>query len=163
MKIRSFFGQFGSSPLTRGTHSPGALNTSQSRFIPAYAGNSLAIKASRCARTVHPRLRGELIDISRSDQNIVGSSPLTRGTPVRFRMVPFPKRFIPAYAGNSLGAKQNQQISAVHPRLRGELLPVVLVPSTTVGSSPLTRGTPKLELPRLDFLRFIPAYAGNSV
>ena len=51
--------------------------------------------------SVHPRLRGELIQASTSINRQRGSSPLTRGTPVVFSFSHPPARFIPAYAGNS--------------------------------------------------------------
>ena len=51
----------GSSPLTRGTPKRGAPVSGSGRFIPAYAGNSLLGFYRRSGRTVHPRLRGELV------------------------------------------------------------------------------------------------------
>ena len=51
-------------------------------------------------------------------------------------------RFIPAYAGNSIGGFWGPEPSTVHPRLRGEL--------------ECSRGSTR------SFRRFIPAYAGNS-
>ena len=71
---------FGSSPLTRGTPSRALSHTASIRFIPAYAGNSKEIKWDSSKTSVHPRLRGELVDntfIARAND---GSSPLTRGT-----------------------------------------------------------------------------------
>ena len=51
---------------------------------------------------------------------------------------------------------------AVHPRLRGELIPGLVDHRENSGSSPLARGTPEREsLYELDY-RFIPACAGNS-
>ena len=53
------------------------------RFIPAYAGNSSNNRIQSITSTVHPRLRGELF-CSRDPMSIrIGSSPLTRGTPVK--------------------------------------------------------------------------------
>ena len=51
---------------------------------------------------VHPRLRGELSIYKIFLVKGNGSSPLTRGTPIIYRRKPLEKRFIPAYAGNSL-------------------------------------------------------------
>ena len=91
----------GSSPLTRGTLAFDDASYSAARFIPAYAGNSAQGKARNLLRSVHPRLRGELAICSKNERCNGGSSPLTRGThkhhEPRFR----PRRFIPAYAGNS--------------------------------------------------------------
>ena len=52
--------------------------------------------------------------------------------------------------------------STVHPRLRGELRKHRLNSKKSVGSSPLTRGTPALSKQSPEYGRFIPAYAGNS-
>ena len=52
-----------------------------------------------------------------------------------------PGRFIPAYAGNSQIGITKTGFPTVHPRLRGELMPVVEEDNLTNGSSPLTRGT----------------------
>ena len=70
----------GSSPLTRGTLPCSAICSSISRFIPAYAGNSIYKSVHQNEAAVHPRLRGELQLIKKRIDNYAGSSPLTRGT-----------------------------------------------------------------------------------
>ena len=70
----------GSSPLTRGTHTFIFCQLGGRRFIPAYAGNSALACSRRARRSVHPRLRGELILVLRPALIHIGSSPLTRGT-----------------------------------------------------------------------------------
>ena len=92
-----------------------------------------------------------------------GSSPLTRGTPFSHRNICVLQRFIPAYAGNSDAAGTVFYESAVHPRLRGELLCSATISCARRGSSPLTRGTPPEGGKNYLFYRFIPAYAGNSI
>ena len=93
---------YGSSPLTRGTHPSLNVNKSPARFIPAYAGNSISIRRKRKDSTVHPRLRGELCFWRSAIARATGSSPLTRGTLFRSGVEYVERRFIPAYAGNSL-------------------------------------------------------------
>ena len=152
----------GSSPLTRGTRIDSGQNDRFNRFIPAYAGNSAQGKARNLLRSVHPRLRGELVKIQALTNFTAGSSPLTRGTQVVRRSVCVIARFIPAYAGNSNDHFRHSGISrfipayagnsgffcrarlslSVHPRLRGELGNAAEAISSVV--------------------RFIPAYAGNS-
>ena len=113
------------------------------RFIPAYAGNS-ARNGSVCRLpSVHPRLRGELVMFNVISPDARGSSPLTRGTRPKFRLH--------ACSGS------------VHPRLRGELMPHLRNPCLLPGSSPLTRGTHGQSGSRNRKIRFIPAYAGNSL
>ena len=133
----------GSSPLTRGTQKKPRPSERTRRFIPAYAGNS-----PRCRRT---------------RKTCSGSSPLTRGTPICENLLRYHVRFIPAYAGNSASATLLRRVDAVHPRLRGELFQIVDGHNVVAGSSPLTRGTLDQFRRPCHYLRFIPAYAGNSV
>ena len=93
------------------------------------------------AESVHPRLRGELLNGAPLSQDQGGSSPLTRGTQKTAAEGCRNKRFIPAYAGNSLCHVTPSDFSTVHPRLRGELLVSFVLQFLIRGSSPLTRGT----------------------
>ena len=131
----------GSSPLTRGTRIFKRNGRSTQRFIPAYAGNSRSFGRYSDFRSVHPRLRGELCFLICFSVGQRGSSPLTRGTPACKRSITLVKRFIPAYAGNSYSARQQNASDSVHPRLRGELGCSGGALSLLDGSSPLTRGT----------------------
>ena len=130
------------SPLAQGTLSEHCSHLVRPRFIPACAGNSFATLPSIFERPVHPRLRGELINRYKQQVRFNGSSPLTRGTPAMFRT------FFPFHA--------------VHPRLRGELPRLIPKNDLFYGSSPLTRGTLTNISGKINFIRFIPAYAGNS-
>ena len=112
------------------------------RFIPAYAGNSSLIHSSLIDTTVHPRLRGELEPFFHQLDNLIGSSPLTRGTQKKGAKWETFRRFIPAYAGNSKEVFKKSLIFC--------------------GSSPLTRGTQIFRYREFLAGRFIPAYAGNS-
>ena len=112
---------------------------------------------------VHPRLRGELMTPVEFWSQVIGSSPLTWGTPRQPAVDSAPWRFIPAYAGNSLPVTQHLTLDPVHPRLRGELSYWRGIELTEPGSSPLTRGTPAFPDSSITSNRFIPAYAGNSL
>ena len=72
------------------------------------------------------------------------------------------QRFIPACAGNSDYCRRHVLLSAVHPRLRGELSPLMVNSFRNPGSSPLARGTQCGRAKGLTNARFIPACAGNS-
>ncbi len=111
----------GSSPLTRGTR--------------------LLSLLPRARLAVHPRLRGELKLSLVESVLVLGSSPLTRGTLTPVNKEDRPKRFIPAYAGNSHASSRLSSLNSVHPRLRGELRGTEGVIKVAPGSSPLTRGT----------------------
>ena len=79
----------GSSPLTRGT---------------LYRGGGGVFPYP-----VHPRLRGELRPLSNHNTLIFGSSPLMRGT-LPWCLEYRPEwRFIPAYAGNSIGREKRHE------------------------------------------------------
>ena len=139
--IGSRIGFIGSSPLTRGTPPEKFYDGVRSRFIPAYAGNSVRGARRIGLLAVHPRLRGELKAWGAYEDGLNGSSPLTRGTRVNPRWVGGRIRFIPAYAGNSPMSFTRQCAVPVHPRLRGELSRKHSAPAKGLGSSPLTRGT----------------------
>ena len=127
--------------LAQGTRIAVGFSTSISRFIPA------------C---------GELSKPSWAIVQLDGSSPLARGTQDLDRLGYVADRFIPAYAGNSNSLLGLLAKPTVHPRLRGEL--ALDLPESTgeFGSSPLTRGTLGESMTFESYVRFIPAYAGNS-
>ncbi len=70
----------GSSPRVRGTQQIAGCAASQSRFIPACAGNSWHHISRRRDGPVHPRVCGELPSLSSSFSSACGSSPRVRGT-----------------------------------------------------------------------------------
>jgi len=152
----------GSSPHTRGTRPLGPGLDACGRFIPAYAGNTGIRRPGRRRPAVHPRIRGEHWSTIVSNDWTSGSSPHTRGTRSRSRFRVRHRRFIPAYAGNTVATTARRRTSAVHPRIRGEHVTALDQPVDHGGSSPHTRGTrhpPGVPAwPR----RFIPAYAGNT-
>ena len=127
--------------LAQGTRIAVGFSTSISRFIPA------------C---------GELSKPSWAIVQLDGSSPLARGTQPLTSQKTIYRRFIPAYAGNSVSEYREKCGIAVHPRLRGELFFLFPTSHSSSGSSPLTRGTPAKQLAAQNQSRFIPAYAGNS-
>ena len=131
----------GSSPLARGTAAWLTLLLSLLRFIPAGAGNSENIPSVTAGVSVHPRWRGEQVDLQRG---------LARQG-----------RFIPAGAGNSDLTRWSHHDLPVHPRWRGEQIDDAARTSDGGGSSPLARGTVKLRTSDLINRRFIPAGAGN--
>ena len=91
-----------------------------------------------------------------------GSSPRVRGTQKCLDRQPIQTRFIPAGAGNTIGAGLLAIVSAVHPRGRGEHAVCQCVLQGYYGSSPRARGTPNGHLSMCTPGRFIPAGAGNT-
>ena len=130
----------GSSPRVRGTGHRLIPDSPGFRFIPACAGNSSAVRMKSSAETVHPRVCGEQLSrlkaitveavhprvcgeqsgsLSRASP-ANGSSPRVRGTGVTVVAMFYPRRFIPACAGNSGDGRRANVIEPVHPRVCGE-------------------------------------------
>ena len=135
-------GSFGSSPRTRGTHCACCPGERRHRFIPAYTGNTTGRRAPGTTSPVHPRVHGEHAIHGLKIENKDGSSPRTRGTHCRAARHPRPRRFIPAYTGNTFSRGEGASAETVHPRVHGEHACCSCVHSSGTGSSPRTRGTP---------------------
>ena len=197
--------QVGSSPLTRGTHGVipnsraiaavhprlrGELNIRTADAMaptgssPLTRGTPYSYMRRHNKGTVHPRLRGELWLAESVHRQFNGSSPLTRGTQHYSDCTRHRRRFIPAYAGNSVDFLPGALKIPVHPRLRGELPNRMtapgycrrFIPAYAGNSYSLQIEEPSIAVhPRLrgelgydsknimHWLRFIPAYAGNSI
>ena len=109
--------------MARGTHAKRAGAFAGGRFIPAGAGNTIAV---------------------RSPYGVwVGSYPLARGTLQVDHQQFVAARFIPAGAGNTTLTDSQYTPTAVHPRWRGEHIQAEAGHAVGVGSSPLARGTPE--------------------
>ena len=132
------------------------------RFIPAVAGNTSLVACGKIIGAVHPRGRGEHSDIIKMRAPTAGSSPRSRGTLSTSDPLFASWRFIPAVAGNTSPAVVLAEPSAVHPRGRGEHSGQLSAELRASGSSPRSRGTPRLFALGLSFRRFIPAVAGNT-
>ena len=130
----------GSSPLSRGIHPSGRRAASQTRIIPALAGNTVDGTDRQGIRRDHPRSRGEYklrwLRLVRQG----GSSPLSRGIPAVTAAQNPTFRIIPALAGNTSSQSARAATPSDHPRSRGEYLPVEDVGDSPEGSSPLSRG-----------------------
>ena len=92
-----------------------------------------------------------------------GSSPRMRGTHKSRCTASRKMRFIPAYAGNTARLSKPTAMPPVHPRVCGEHDLHREQRNTQVGSSPRMRGTPEVPARNAGGLRFIPAYAGNTI
>ena len=122
----------------------------------------MEISRPSCAVRDHPRLRGEHSHLSAVRSHTSGSSPLTRGAPVRQQRHRQRQRIIPAYAGSTPSPHRSALRRRDHPRLRGEHFEQAAMISSGKGSSPLTRGAqlsrPEIVAP----VGIIPAYAGST-
>ena len=152
----------GSSPLARGTHLGGTVDDTPDRLIPARAGNTATMTASRSGLSAHPRSRGEHVYPVADKVADAGSSPLARGTRVHPVPTKSPHRLIPARAGNTRARNRTDRLFSAHPRSRGEHDWHRAIAAFTFGSSPLARGTRGFSGNFFPFRRLIPARAGNT-
>ena len=114
------------------------------------------------SQPVHPRPRGEHLKMMRLWRILIGSSPPARGTLLTQVSVIVRSRFIPARAGNTHHASRADAAFSVHPRPRGEHKRRGGSENSMVGSSPPARGTLVEFLFCQEWIRFIPARAGNT-
>ncbi len=151
----------GSSPHGRGTGVDDVCCRYVARFIPAWAGNSMAYHPLHSGRPVHPRMGGEQGIVQDMKTGKRGSSPHGRGTATAGNWQSDGWRFIPAWAGNRARIFPLAEGSAVHPRMGGEQCFIVTPVVPDFGSSPHGRGTGYFVGFFWSFQRFIPAWAGN--
>ena len=88
----------------------------------------------------HPRSRGEHIQLSTSDFEGMGSSPLARGAHANLHDPRNLVGLIPARAGSTSVRFCLAHAPKAHPRSRGEHIPVWIKANLISGSSPLARG-----------------------
>ena len=91
-----------------------------------------------------------------------GSSPLTRGKRVAVGGLGNASGLIPAHAGKTRADTADPEVGRAHPRSRGENAGTPVLPPTTQGSSPLTRGKPTTARWQGTHPGLIPAHAGKT-
>ena len=152
----------GSSPLTRGKRTRPHARAGDPRLIPTHAGKTQLTWLSTCPPRAHPHSRGENNDKPHRTDPVGGSSPLTRGKPLGGPFLDGGSGLIPAHAGKTRASSSTGGGLGAHPRSRGEnhLGHAPAIPR--YGSSPLTRGKPRLVGADLSPGRLIPAHAGKT-
>ena len=140
--LSSGSGGAGSSPHTRGAHQRAPVCERHQGIIPAYAGSTDL--ATAIAKTQW------------------GSSPHTRGAQRLRQGLAVGVGIIPAYAGSTSDAGVPPRPAADHPRIRGEHAQSAGAVLGQIGSSPHTRGAPRLGSPVGKPRGIIPAYAGST-
>ena len=91
-----------------------------------------------------------------------GSSPHTRGLRGRGFQESVSYGIIPAYAGPTSTTETGLRSCWDHPRIRGAYRDCILLFNCLEGSSPHTRGLPRLDSSEDIRVRIIPAYAGPT-
>ena len=110
----------GSSPWARGTHLLAHSVGLMCRFIPVGTGNTSFLIYVKKIKEVHPRGHGEHRGAIEKSEDISGSSPWARGTPITMGASVYASRFIPVGTGNTAPASAFAFGLAVHPRGHGE-------------------------------------------
>ena len=151
----------GSSPHTRGAPGFGRARRRRPRIIPAYAGSTRARGCRSFRARDHPRIRGEHVDQVLAVPGDAGSSPHTRGAPLRCFGPLSGSRIIPAYAGSTCGKPSATTSPPDHPRIRGEHMSTAESGSYCSGSSPHTRGAPTSTASTLPWQRDHPRIRGE--
>ena len=151
------------------------------RFTPAYAGKIKDPAPCKGMGVVHPRIRGEDSSVKLIFHRDPGSPPHTRGRCENEPELKLLFGFTPAYAGKIKAGLDDERMSEVHPRIRGEDPVFIRREVVGVGSPPHTRGrslailftiatlgSPPHTRGRLNICarpplkpRFTPAYAGK--
>ena len=152
----------GSSPHTRGARSRSGASAAGTGIIPAYAGSTPNAAPRTPTSPDHPRIRGEHPSNTLRSLSGTGSSPHTRGAPIRRHRGVRHRRIIPAYAGSTFVTRFLASILADHPRIRGEHSAAGAPRGSHQGSSPHTRGALHRRVLRQHDMRIIPAYAGST-
>ena len=153
----------GSSPLARGTPNPVENLLAVEGLIPARAGNTSTGKIAAYPTGAHPRSRGEHPGALQLFNALLGSSPLARGTLQDGGKLACCQGLIPARAGNTDSLTETQERAWAHPRSRGEHHSKRSLSRTSMGSSPLARGTRTQGDARAAPAGLIPARAGNTI
>ena len=132
------------------------------RIIPAYAGSTEPGEPGVHHPEDHPRIRGEHSGALALSSVLIGSSPHTRGAPIREKEPLDAARIIPAYAGSTACYSFVASRRRDHPRIRGEHRMRVFTSRGVQGSSPHTRGARRRRHPPGKPEWIIPAYAGST-
>ena len=119
-------------------------------------------RAAHSQPRAHPRSRGENETFTDAASAQRGSSPLTRGKPRAVVRPSLGLGLIPAHAGKTLPREGPRRQGQAHPRSRGENTRSARLPSTSPGSSPLTRGKPDGVASAEVVPGLIPAHAGKT-
>ena len=110
----------GSSPLTRGKRRPIRRGWLRRGLIPTHAGKTCALARVSQRGEAHPHSRGENVGRLVLMRTHPGSSPLTRGKPLRTGTRAVRLRLIPTHAGKTPSVAVRRGTARAHPHSRGE-------------------------------------------
>ena len=153
----------GSPPRMRGKDSDGGQRASASRITPAYAEKRYWQRTIQREYRDHPRICGEKITRPLISLSSGGSPPRMRGKGAWYLCIVLFTGITPAYAGKSQVRSGVASLRWDHPRVCGEKLWVLTIPSCLVGSPPRMRGKAGRVGANVLGTGITPAYAGKSL
>ena len=109
----------GTSPRVRGKHLENGLGVGHNRYIPACAGETYPLLGWQIRCRVHPRVCGGNDIVGLGLEPVRGTSPRVRGKHLGAVSVDQTQRYIPACAGETVGAEPSPRQKGVHPRVCG--------------------------------------------
>ena len=151
----------GLSPPTRGNPIVPELAATAHRSIPAHAGEPKHEPTDAPTRAVYPRPRGGTPARSCPISLSIGLSPPTRGNRPKAQLIEQALRSIPAHAGEPIDVQLVAGENRVYPRPRGGTKIPGYAFAHSLGLSPPTRGNRRLQHQLTEFIRSIPAHAGE--
>ena len=131
--------------------------------IPAWAGETQGQRRGACLPVVYPRVGGGNAHRAVVHALDLGLSPRGRGKLTILLKVGMPLRSIPAWAGETAARHYTATMSGVYPRVGGGNRTLMQSIVGRCGLSPRGRGKPVRQVHRLDHVRSIPAWAGETV
>ena len=152
----------GSSPRVRGKHDRSEAGLARWRIIPACAGQTAVVNVLAYDEPDHPRVCGaNSMSVSHMVTN-PGSSPRVRGKQLLRRCSRPLIRIIPACAGQTRSAWWCWTRRTDHPRVCGANPLFHAAAIAESGSSPRVRGKPYETALAPEWIRIIPACAGQT-
>ena len=107
-------------------------------------------------------MRGEYFKAQSFLELFAGSSPRAWGILQMLCINGYAYRFIPTCVGNTSNAGTASTLATVHPHVRGEYEPPILLRPSYNGSSPRAWGIPGEDAAGVLTTRFIPTCVGNT-
>ena len=153
----------GSPPRSRGRLRTPSYGVPVDGITPAFAGKASNGMSFRLPSRDHPRVRGEGVYETRTEQHTSGSPPRSRGRPPPAACGNGAVGITPAFAGKAVYPYQERSEYGDHPRVRGEgaLRDAMVVLSE--GSPPRSRGRLPHGALRAVEGGITPAFAGKAV
>ena len=152
----------GLSPRVRGKLGAKAQMISDSRSIPACAGETSPDAHAGASKAVYPRVCGGNPVTSPADILMQGLSPRVRGKRRLFRPLADGWRSIPACAGETVSLRRFPMSTTVYPRVCGGNCSIKGEVPASAGLSPRVRGKRPLPSRIGVSTRSIPACAGET-